>query len=132
GDPVAAWRRKCPEELVAVGLEKRLPAIVVLRTPHMLQAGELRSIHARVENDRNVEGAPFEPCRARGPEERIRDPVPPEFVGASEVHIDLRVEERVEARARVRRTDAGLSAVAEDGHEPVGVAFAVTSALAEE
>src|SRR5262249_60242885 len=127
--PVAAQgaegARNGPKNPVEFGPENPLPAIVVLRTPHMLQAGELRSIHARVENDRNVEGAPFEPCRARGPEERIRDPVPPELVSASEVHVDLRVVERMAALARVRRADARLSAVPEYGHEPAGAAFAI-------
>src|SRR5207244_8177934 len=106
---VAARKGECAEKLVTVRLQEGLTAIVVLCPPDVLEPSERRSVHRRVVDDRDVEGATLQPPGPRRSEERVGDPVPSQLIGPAEVHVDLRIEEGMETLVRIGRADTGLS-----------------------
>ena len=83
----AGW--EVAAELVAVLLEKGLVAAVVLRPPDVLRAHEHRAVYRRVADHRDVEGLRLSPL-----EQRVRDPVPPQLIGAVEVHVESTLRRR--------------------------------------
>ena len=93
-------------------VEVGLVAAVVGRPPDEVEASQDGPVDRWVVDDRDVKRLRLDQ------EERVSDPVPPFRVGAVEVYIWRRREERVEPLVRIERVHAGLSAVTEDGHEP--------------
>src|SRR5205823_2671740 len=126
--PIAACAREdrtavAGDELVAVGLEKRLITTIVLRPPDVLRTEKPRAVHRRVRDQRDVEGHVLVTQTAWVP-----NPAPPQLagsvrVGTTKVYFDLRrsllVEERVHPGLGMADIDTRLAAIAKDGDKPI-------------
>src|SRR4029077_16107809 len=101
-------------------IKKGLTTAIVLCAPDVLRAEEHRAAYMWVADHWQVERHVL---AAEGA--RVTDPVPRQFVGPVEVHVDLRQARRAEECLRpqvwISEINPPVSAVAKDGDKPVAL-----------
>ena len=90
---------------------------MVLRPPDKVKSREHCSIHLRVKDGGNIERL----CLSTSSERPVGN-IPPRLAVALEIQFRCRIEEIMETNVRVKRTNSGLAAIAEDVDGPASTA----------